>query len=391
MRMNIPEKILFVSQEYDANGSSISLLSLIRGMDEVKNRHIEITVLIPLKFKGIKQARDLFLANGIKVREMLYRTNYKKVGMKTPLIRRIHDIWNYLAVKKLCKYVKKSKFDLICSNSSAVDVGARAALLSHVQHIYYVREFMEEDHGFEYRNKKRMRRLLESSDYTIFISKAIEEKYKSLYKLQNTAQFYDGFIVNDYIINDHNILNNTEIRLIQLGSLCDGKGALNSVRLINELRRVGIENVHLDFVGNGVDGYKGKMYELIKKNKLEKYITILPYSSDIKEKLCIADILLMNSRSEGFGRVTIEGMLAGCLVVGRKAAGTAEIIQNDVNGLLYSDESEFVCCIKKILNNREKYKEVAKYAQNRAVKEFSCEKAAQNFMNVLRGYNESKT
>lgn len=205
---------------------------------------------------------------------------------------------------------------------------------------------MEEDHGFEYRNKKRMRRLLESSDYTIFISKAIEEKYKSLYKLQNTAQFYDGFIVNDYIINDHNILNNTEIRLIQLGSLCDGKGSLNSVRLINELRRVGIENVHLDFVGNGVDGYKGKMYELIKKNKLEKYITILPYSSDIKQKLCIADILLMNSRSEGFGRVTIEGMLAGCLVVGRKAAGTAEIIQNDVNGLLYSDESEFVCCIK---------------------------------------------
>ena len=76
MRMNIPEKILFVSQEYDANGSSISLLSLIKGMDEVKNRHIEITVLIPLKFKGIKQARDLFLANGIKVREMLYRTNY---------------------------------------------------------------------------------------------------------------------------------------------------------------------------------------------------------------------------------------------------------------------------------------------------------------------------
>ncbi len=176
-----------------------------------------------------------------------------------------------------------------------------------------------------------------------------------------------------------------------MGSLCDGKGSLNSVRLINELRRVGIENVHLDFVGNGVDGYKGKMYELIKKNKLEKYITILPYSSDIKQKLCIADILLMNSRSEGFGRVTIEGMLAGCLVVGRKAAGTAEIIQNDVNGLLYSDESEFVCCIKKILNNREKYKEVAKYAQNRAVKEFSCEKAAQNFMNVLRGYNESKT
>ena len=43
---------------------------------------------------------------------------------------------------------------------------------------------------------------------------------------------------------------------------------------------MGIENVHLDFVGNGVDGYKGKMYELIKKNKLEKYITILPYSSN---------------------------------------------------------------------------------------------------------------
>jgi glycosyltransferase involved in cell wall biosynthesis len=48
-----------------------------------------------------------------------------------------------------------------------------------------------------------------------------------------------------------------------------------------------------------------------------------------------SDIVLVCSRSEAFGRVTIEGMFSGRPVIGARSAATAELIKDGVNGLLY--------------------------------------------------------
>jgi glycosyltransferase involved in cell wall biosynthesis len=43
----------------------------------------------------------------------------------------------------------------------------------------------------------------------------------------------------------------------------------------------------------------------------------------------------MCSRCEAFGRVTVEAMKLGLAVVGSNTGGTLDIVQHDVNGLLY--------------------------------------------------------
>ena len=48
-----------------------------------------------------------------------------------------------------------------------------------------------------------------------------------------------------------------------------------------------------------------------------------------------SDIVLVCSKSEAFGRVTIEGMFSGRPVIGARSAATAELIKDGVNGLLY--------------------------------------------------------
>ena len=49
-----------------------------------------------------------------------------------------------------------------------------------------------------------------------------------------------------------------------------------------------------------------------------------------------ANVVLVCSRNEAFGRVTVEGMLAGRPVVGARCAATAELIEDGVNGFLYA-------------------------------------------------------
>ncbi len=374
-------KILFVSHESDIGGATISLINMIQGLRNYNN--IDVWVLIPYKKWNKGRAFKLLESNGINYKEIWYRRNYKSISEKYSLKYYILDFLNMFSVKRIQKFIKQVKFDIICSNSTGVDVGARAAQIAKVPHIYYVREFMKADHNSEYRNKKRMKSLLETSDYVIFISKAIEGYYTTNYNLQNTIQFFDGFTLQDYYIKKHDILIEEEISFIQSGSFTDGKGTLNTIKMLYQLNQRGIKNWKMEFVGAGAKEYIQKMKNLISKYHLESQVVIGEFCMDMKTKLSQKDILIMNSRAEGFGRVTVEGMLAGCLVIGRYSSGTSEIIMNQINGIAFEREDEFINTIYRITVDREKYKRLARDGQKYAMKTFDCVNTATNFTRVV--------
>lgn len=372
-------KILFISHESGVGGSTVSLVSLIHGLEKVEGMNMD--VLLP-DYK-IGDAFQLLEKNGITYKKIWYRRNFKTMAEPYFMKYRFYDFMNKIAVGRISRYIKRSKFDIVCSNSTGVDVGAGAAKLAGVPHIYYAREIMEDGCGCEYRNKKRMKALLEHSEYVIFISKTTEEYYTSNFILENTSQFFDGFILKDYYIENHDILKGEAVFFVQVGAFAEGKGTINTIELLNELKRNGITDWHMEFVGNGTKEYVEKMRELITKYQLESQITIGEYCPDIKKKLSQKDILIMNSRAEGFGRVTVEGMLAGCLVIGRYAGGTTEIIIDEVNGMTFGTKEEFTDVIHRVMSERGKYRELARKGQKYAMDKFDCTGIAENFMKVV--------
>ena len=374
-------KILFVSHEYGVNGSTVSLISLIHGLRQ--QTEINVKVLLPYKRGKEGKASRLLKNNEISYKEMWYRRNFKSISEKYSLKYHIFDFMNMLAVRRIQKYIQKEKFDIVCSNSTGVDVGVRAARLAKVPHIYYVREFMKMDLNCEYRNEKRMGKLLESSEYVIFISKAIEAYYTVNYKLRNTVQFFNGFIIQNYYMEEHDILNEEKISFIQAGTFSDGKGTLNTIEMLYQLNQKGISNWHIEFIGGGTEEYIQKMQNLISKYHLEAQISIGDFCLDMKNRLSQKDILIMNSMAEGFGRVTVEGMLAGCLVMGRYSGGTVEIIEDQINGIAFKTEEEFLNAVHQILMERKKYRKLAKNGQKYALEKFDCVNTAKNFMKVV--------
>lgn len=375
-------KILFVSHEFSIGGSTVSLISLIHGLKSYEN--IEVTVLLPYKKGKKEKVTKLLEKNGINYKKIWYRRNYKSITEKYLLKYYIFDLMNILAVKKTQKYIEQEKFDIICSNSTGVDVGARAAQIEKVPHIYYIRETMEDDFNCEYRNKKQMKNLLEVSKYIIFISKAVEAYYLAKFRLQNTIQFYDGFILQDYYIGDHDILKGDKISFVQVGSFSDAKGTINTIELMHQLNQNGICNWSMEFIGRGSEKYVQRMRNLIWKYHLESQIIIGDFCLDMKSKLSKKDILIMNSRAEAFGRVTVEGMLAGCLVIGRYSCGTTEIIIDRVNGLAFEKNEEFLNVVKQIISEKEFYRKLARAGQNYVMRKFDCANTAGEFVKVLK-------
>lgn len=383
-----PKKILFVSNEYNIGGSSVSLKSLIIGLKRVYGDSVEIEVLLPKSFQERGNAIDFFEGSGIRCKQFLYRTNYKRLGHKTTLMHVFHNVLNALSVVPIRRYIRRNGYEVVCSNSTSVDVGARATVKMHVPHVYYIREVMESGLHLEYRNKKRMKKLLENSDLLIFISKATEAFYLSEYEIKKHVQFYNGFILDDYYVADRKVLLSETISFVQAGGLCDAKGTKNTLDLLDALNQTGICNWNMEFVGNGTDEYIGEMKELIQKYHMDNQVTIGSFCKDMKSKLATKDILIMNSPAEGFGRVTVEGMLAGCLVVGRYEGGTKEILNNKENGITFVNKEDFVLSLQEVFEQREKYSHLAQKGQKMTVQKYSCESTATNFMKSIDGINK---
>ena len=87
------------------------------------------------------------------------------------------------------------------------------------------------------------------------------------------------------------------------------------------------------------------------------------------------DILLMPSRSEGFGLTAVEGMARGCVMVAADTGGLPEVIRNGKDGLLHKPESieDMADKIEYLLSDIDKLRDFSKSAIERA-NDFSEEK-----------------
>lgn len=115
------------------------------------------------------------------------------------------------------------------------------------------------------------------------------------------------------------------LRTVILGAIGPDKGQLDAVSAVNISIRDGAD-VRLDIYGGGVPSDVKMLRQRIASTCLGDRITYHGEVDGVADVLAGADVLLMASRNEGFGRVTVEALQAGVPVIGYKAGATTEIL-----------------------------------------------------------------
>ena len=100
-----------------------------------------------------------------------------------------------------------------------------------------------------------------------------------------------------------------------------------------------VPDVHALFVGDalfpGDETYAEQLRVQARRHGLTHRVHFLGFRDDIPTLMHAVDVVAHTSTApEPFGRVIVEGMLAGRPVVATRAGGPTEIIQDDVNGKL---------------------------------------------------------
>lgn len=97
------------------------------------------------------------------------------------------------------------------------------------------------------------------------------------------------------------------------------------------------------------------------------------------------DILLMPSRSEGFGLTAIEGMARGCVVVAARTGGLPEVVRDGEVGLLHEPEQveDLAAQINKLIEQPTLWKQFSNKTST-YVQRFSFERFSQLFNNLYQ-------
>lgn len=115
-----------------------------------------------------------------------------------------------------------------------------------------------------------------------------------------------------------------------VANFASGKGHVQLIIAFDEVKRQ-IPNAKLIFAG------RGKLKEVedtVGRLGLGRRITFAGWRDDAAAIYNATDIFVQPSLSEAFSQVLIEAMGCGLPVIATKVGGAAEVIENDVNGIL---------------------------------------------------------
>jgi glycosyltransferase involved in cell wall biosynthesis len=91
--------------------------------------------------------------------------------------------------------------------------------------------------------------------------------------------------------------------------------------------------------------------------------------TELAEAFASADVFVMPSRTETLGLVVLEAMSSGLPVVGARAGGIPEMIEDGVSGCLYDEESQAIALIQSFLASPQRRAKVGAAARIHAARQ----------------------
>ncbi|MDX9856070.1 MAG: glycosyltransferase [Candidatus Moranbacteria bacterium] len=360
-----------------SGGSEKSLLELIDGLTA---RNFYCTVIIPNRG---------FMEEELKKRGTYYEVapfrwwTVKDSGEKNSVHEELID-----SLANVFISLKRINPDVVYSNTSVINAGALASKILGKPHIWHIREFGEKDHGlnFIYDFPKRARYIKENSDHIIFNSNAVKNYYCNHIGSENTAIACNNVPAPKSGKKIKNMfLRSSSFKMAIIGVIQEGKGQKDAVLATGGLIKEGYD-VELILAGNVEEKYGKEISNFIEENNLKENVRFLGYVKNTADLIKEADLGLVCSKNEAFGRVAVEFMLASKPIIGTNTGGTAELVREGVNGFLYSpgNVEELKEKIKILLNNKEKIKEMGNAGLDFARENFSDEKYSGKIAEIIK-------
>ncbi|MGP1309917.1 MAG: glycosyltransferase family 4 protein [Phycisphaerales bacterium] len=285
------------------------------------------------------------------------------------------------AARMLAMILGQHKVSIVHSNSAVIRVGAIAAGLAGVPHVWHIRESFEDlDRFFAAPGWGRYWKSMRSAAARIAVSNYAAGHLRERVPGNDVCVIYNGVIARASSAPSRNVLGPHEpFRVVVIGGLSKQKAPDIAVRAMRRLLDSDRSCV-LELVGSGSRDW---LEPLVEQLELTNHVVFTGRVDSPWNVLLDTDVLVSCGVGEAMGRVVAEAMCAGVPVVGRDSGATPEIVRRDRDGMLFETADELAECLMAIMQDYAKALEIARVARARAVELFTDERCAGD---VLRLY-----
>lgn len=245
---------------------------------------------------------------------------------------------------KLARIIKSFKPDIIHSNNGQIYGGFIMSKLFHIPHVWHLREYIVEDHGYVIRYPEFFRKGMASS-HCIAISRGIFKHWKM--QEGKDIQIYNGIYSEKALLPYESAKDDC---FLFCGRIVKTKGVTEMLEAFAEYAKHN-HTTQLLLAGEGAKGdeaYIESLKTLIKEKGIEERVKFLGFVKDMRPLMQKSKALIVPSYYEALGRITIEGMLMGCFVIGKNTAGTKELLENEKAGILFGTTEEMADAMLKV-------------------------------------------
>ena len=319
----------------------------------------------------------------------LYLTSWAKSDLGWRDLFRIPNRLNTL--RKLAAICRAESVALVHTNLASCLDGALAARLCGLPHIMHVREefspLYREWFGGMRRGARTIRRM---SNRVIVVAKEVARSFEDygvsdgIRTIPNAVELpdLDDVVDRGSVLQKHGIPDDLPVIGV-LGVLAERKGQLDFIRALRVLADAGVAVRGL-IVGDSYDDYGTRVADEIGTLGLSGTVTLLGHQSDVWPLLRAIDLLAVPSRSEGFGRIVVEGMLAERPIVGTATGGIPDIVRHGIDGLLVPPGApdQLAQALMSVLELPDRGRLMAETARRRALADYSPEVHVQRIAEV---------
>ncbi len=251
--------------------------------------------------------------------------------------KRSLSIKNAFLSLKIRRLIKKEKFDIIYLHTTLCAFWVRLALkglknrpvVVNTVHGYLFGKGFGSLHNKLYSACERLVR--NQTDYIAVMNNEDEIIAKENSLCKGEIYKIDGMGID---FSKKEIISATPSHppenLVYVGELNKRK---NQIFLVKALKR--LEGAHLTLVGDGKE--KEAILKYIKKEGLEKRVTVTGFTKEVGKYLSLADMYVSASKIEGLPFNILEAMKAGLPIVASKTKGQEDLLPDEC---LYEAENE---------------------------------------------------
>ena len=173
--------------------------------------------------------------------------------------------------------------------------------------------------------------------------------------------------------------------IIMVGRYAKSKDHITLIKALNRLKHKGIMP-SLTLVGSGRKSYKKELHELVKRYDLQSQVNFIEYSSEVDKLLSQNKVFVMSSRFEGLNLAVLEAMASACVVIGSRAVGVEELIEDRKDGFLFQigDANALADIIEFILSNPASYQSLAVAAREKVLFHYDKKQVTQAYHQLFQ-------